>query len=75
MKIKAAYYLRALPTKIAVVLPDDRAMIADLTPSRVVTEAELKDLEAFHSSARRAAMLVDEIPEYAYSMYGFERAD
>jgi len=74
MKIKAAYYLRNLPNKIAVVLPDDRAMITDLA-FRVVTEDELKPLAALEQPAYRRAMLVDEIPDYNLRFYGFEIVD
>lgn len=73
MKIKAAYYLRNLPTKIAIVLPDGRAQITNLTPFRVVTEDELEDLVALSNPAYRRAMLQDEIPDYAIAGYGFEK--
>lgn len=72
MKIKAAYYLRTLPDKIAVVLPDDRAMITDLAPFRAVTEDELAPLAALDQPAYRRAMLGDKVPDYALRFYGLE---
>lgn len=72
MKIKAAYYLRNLPTKIAVVLPDGRALITNLTPFRQITEDELSTLAAFEQPAYRRAMLVDKIPDYTLRFYGLE---
>lgn len=72
MKIKAAYYLRNMPTKIAVVLPDNRAMITNLAP-KIVTENDLSTLAMLEQPAYRRAALVDEMPEYNFIVYGFEK--
>lgn len=75
MKVKAVYYLKTLPTKMAVVLPDGTARITNITPFRVVKDTELEPLLALENSTYRKYMLVDELPEYAYGPYGFEKIE
>lgn len=72
--IKAAYYLRNLPTMIAIVLPDDAVKVADLTPFRNIKETEMRNLAVFDLfPACRKEMLKDEIPDYVLRFYGLKK--
>lgn len=75
IKVKAAFYLRNLPTKVAIVLPDGQAKITNLVPFRMISENELHDLAVLNYPAYRGAFLRDEIPEYIYRFYGLEKVE
>ena len=75
LKVIAAYYMRSLPTKLAVILPDGSARITDLTPYRPVSESELSELPVFRNPAYRRTMLTDKMPEYLFRFYGFTKAE
>lgn len=73
MIIKAAYYLKSTPTKIAIILPDDTVKVTDLAPYRKVTTDELETFAALDQAAYRKHMLVDAIPDYLLRFYGLSK--
>lgn len=75
MVIKSAYYLRNLPTRIAVVLPDGSVKVTALTPFRRVIKSELAPMPVMDSPVVRRELLRDEIPQYIWPAYGFEREE
>lgn len=76
MKIKAAYYIRQLPTKIAVTTVEGRTMITDLVPARKVKPEELESLPAFDNGIWKPEKVCDPIPQYSWlALYGFTLAE
>lgn len=71
MKIKGAYYMRQMPTKIGIRLLDGRVATADLTPFREISE---KDLTSLVISEQRLSQN-DPIPGYVLRFYGLEKVD
>ena len=72
MIIKAAYYLRQMPTQIAIVLPNGAIMHTNLSPFRAIQENELSTLKAAENQVVRKNILVDRIPPYVLRFYGLE---
>lgn len=71
MEIKKAYYLRELPGKIAVVLPDGKTRITNCSPYRMVSESELEALYAFECGSWKPEKVGDPMPDYELKFYGF----
>ena len=73
MLIKDAFYLRQMPTQIAIVLTDDRVMHTSITPFRQIDASELHPLIAMQNPVVRKNMLTDRVPEYILRFYGLEK--
>ncbi len=74
MKIKAGYYIRQLPTKIAVTLLDGTTKIADAAPVRHISAEDLTTLPAIESGVWKPKFF-DEWPQFVYALYGLEKVD
>ena len=72
MKIKAAYYLKRFPTKIAIQTTDGSIKLADLTPFRIIREDELTPALEYDISSTWKNTAKDPIPDYILRLYGLE---
>ena len=67
MIVKNAYYPKSMPTKIVIETLDGAYCATNLTPFRVITEAELEKLAIFTPA------MGDEIPDHTLKFYGLDR--
>ena len=67
MKIKNAYYTKAMVTQIVIETENGKFYRANLSPFREVKEKELQPLAFF------APVMGEEIPDYTLRLYGLEK--
>lgn len=72
MKVKCAYYIPQLPTKIAITLLDGRTLITNIGPWRAIKEEELEPLFGIESGVMKPENF-DEFMPFVYTFYGLEK--
>lgn len=68
MKIENAYYMKQMPTRIAIKLKDGTLKHASLIPFRQITENDLKPLIGYYNIDN-----ADSIPDYTLKFYGLDK--
>lgn len=73
LKVKAAYFIRQIPSLIVVQMPDGMVLVTERDPIRAIKEDELRVLPAVTSGFWDVSKNGKELPLFQYAFYGLEK--
>ena len=73
LKVKAAYFIRQIPSLIAVQMPDGMVLVTERDPFRAIKKDELLVLPAVTSGFWNVTKNGKELPLSQYAFYGLEK--